>query len=180
MGLQHGNSESSDATFKERMRICANRAGNAASLSKKSGISSATMSDYINGKSDPSRSRLIDIAKSANVDISWLATGEGKQNRGMSEAKNGDTGDDFMYPENFRGKKTPTNIETPASLDLNEYISTCMVQKAASAVYAYLEQQNKKLTAEQFGNAVTLVCDLAADNGEVEASMVERLMKFKG
>lgn len=76
-----------DKKFIERMEYCANLSGNPAKLSKSSGISRSMISDYLSGKSDPSRSRLISIANAAGVSIEWLVTGIGEPQKtyGLSD-----------------------------------------------------------------------------------------------
>lgn len=66
-----------DAAFQMRMQECADEAGNPAALARAAGISHPVISDYLNGVSEPSRLRLISIAKAAGVSVEWLATGEG-------------------------------------------------------------------------------------------------------
>lgn len=63
--------------FKNRMSIAANLAGNATELSRKTGISRRAIGTYLSGTSDPTRERLIAIAKVAGVSLEWLATGYG-------------------------------------------------------------------------------------------------------
>jgi len=71
-------SDNSDATlFAERMEYCAAKVGNAARLSRESGISRRAIGDYLAGRAEPSRPRLVAIAKAAGVCVEWLATGEG-------------------------------------------------------------------------------------------------------
>lgn len=72
--VQPDNSEKG-TEFKDRMEICAKLAGNATSLAEKAGISRRAIGNYLSGDSDPTRERLIAIAKAARVDIAWLVTG---------------------------------------------------------------------------------------------------------
>lgn len=65
--------------FQERLNKCAEIVGNAAKLADAAGISRPTMGDYLSGKSDPSRQRLIRIAQAAGVSLAWLATGKGPE-----------------------------------------------------------------------------------------------------
>ena len=65
-----------DKAFTERLAVCADLAGSAAKLAQKSGISKPMIGDYLSGKSEPSRSRLIKIAEASKVSLTWLATGE--------------------------------------------------------------------------------------------------------
>lgn len=64
-------------SFRQRMEYIAMMAGNATVLSKKSGVSRRAVGLYLSGKSDPTRKRLVAMAKAAGVTVEWLATGEG-------------------------------------------------------------------------------------------------------
>lgn len=69
-----------DADFQARMQHCVEAVGSATALGKKAGISTPVIGDYVSGKSEPSRRRLIDIANAAAVSVEWLATGAGSKN----------------------------------------------------------------------------------------------------
>lgn len=58
------------------MSIAAKLAGNATELSKKTGISRRAIGTYLSGSSDPTRGRLVSIAKASGVSVEWLATGD--------------------------------------------------------------------------------------------------------
>ena len=62
--------------FKDRMYIAAKLAGNATELARRSGISRRAIGTYLSGASDPTRERLIAIAKASGVSVEWLATGK--------------------------------------------------------------------------------------------------------
>ncbi|HYG91170.1 MAG TPA: helix-turn-helix transcriptional regulator [Azospirillum sp.] len=59
------------------MDQAAKLAGNATRLAEKSGISRRAIGEYLAGKAEPSRPRLVAIAAAAGVRVEWLATGEG-------------------------------------------------------------------------------------------------------
>lgn len=63
--------------FAERMTRAAQMAGNATKLAEATGISRRAIGDYLAGKAEPSRPRLVAIAKTAGVSLEWLATGDG-------------------------------------------------------------------------------------------------------
>ena len=67
----------SDPNFMGRMKEVVERVGSAEKLAKLSGISSRGIGKYLAGESDPSRVRLIAIARAAGVNLKWLATGDG-------------------------------------------------------------------------------------------------------
>lgn len=63
--------------FKERIAYIARLMGNATELARKTGISRRAIGTYLAGSSDPTRERLVCIARSSGVCIEWLATGDG-------------------------------------------------------------------------------------------------------
>ena len=67
--------------FAERMFQAAQMAGNATRLAEATGISRRAIGDYLAGKAEPSRPRMVAIAKSAGVSLEWLATGDGKMHQ---------------------------------------------------------------------------------------------------
>ena len=67
-----------DATFSKRMKIIAGIVGNASILAEKTGISRRAIGLYLAGKSDPTREKLVVIASTANINLTWLATGDGQ------------------------------------------------------------------------------------------------------
>ncbi|MDX8389185.1 MAG: S24 family peptidase, partial [Mariprofundaceae bacterium] len=68
-------------SFQARMKICADRAGDATKLADMAGVSRRVIGKYLAGDSDPSRERLVSISKAGRVSIEWLATGEGPIHR---------------------------------------------------------------------------------------------------
>jgi len=65
-----------DISFAERMKVLVEKAGSAEKLASKAGMSSRVIGKYLNGESDPSRSRLVALANAAEVDLVWLAVGD--------------------------------------------------------------------------------------------------------
>lgn len=65
-------------SFKKRMQIIADKVGGQAELARLTGITTVTINSYVLGKSDPSRERLILLAKAAGESVGWLAAGEEK------------------------------------------------------------------------------------------------------
>lgn len=66
-----------DENFVKRMREAADLAGGQVVLAEKTGISDRTINSYATGGSDPSRTRLVAIAKAAGLYPGWLASGQG-------------------------------------------------------------------------------------------------------
>lgn len=63
--------------FQNRMLRAIKMAGGPSELARKSGLSRRVIDKYKSGESDPSRERLVEIARCAGVSIAWLAAGEG-------------------------------------------------------------------------------------------------------
>jgi len=70
-----------DHEFCERIKSLINEAGSAEKLAKKSGVGARNIIKYASGQGDPSRKRLVKLAKAMDVDILWLASGEGGMRR---------------------------------------------------------------------------------------------------
>lgn len=63
--------------FGRRLQYCAEKVGSFSALAKATGIRPASFSDYLSGKSDPPRQKIIAIAEAVGVSAGWLTTGEG-------------------------------------------------------------------------------------------------------
>jgi phage repressor protein C with HTH and peptisase S24 domain len=66
-----------DDAFRERMNVLIERSGGPGELARKSGLSRRVIDKYRSGHSDPSRERLIALARGGRVALLWLATGDG-------------------------------------------------------------------------------------------------------
>lgn len=69
----------------DRIRFAAKRAGGGNDLSQKTGIPRSTLETYMTGQSEPQVSRLIEIAKASDVNVAWLATGDGPKTTDESD-----------------------------------------------------------------------------------------------
>lgn len=117
--------------FKQRLAECADLVGNAATLSKMTGISRPTIGDYLSGKSDPSRTRLIQIARVANVSLEWLATGYGSRiPRGVPslEARDQRALDDGRFFD-----KTPEEQAALDEANMQGFVALPVMSLSASA-----------------------------------------------
>ncbi len=86
-GRKGVNMGRADSSFKERMSIAAKLAGNATELSRRTGISRRAIGTYLSGASDPTRERLVSIAKASGVSVEWLATGRGMNPEHEAQAR---------------------------------------------------------------------------------------------
>ena len=68
--------------FTLRLKALVARAGSVSALAKKAGISHSGLLRYLGG-GDPSRKVLVALALAANVDLAWLATGQGEMTGGL-------------------------------------------------------------------------------------------------
>lgn len=66
-----------DLLFPDRLRFCARKVGTGQKLASIAGIPRSTFSDYVSGKTEPPRDKLIEIAKISGVSVAWLVSGEG-------------------------------------------------------------------------------------------------------
>lgn len=63
--------------FSERVMMLAQNVGGIMELAKRADLSHQVVRKYVRGVSDPSRQRLVALARAGNVRLEWLATGEG-------------------------------------------------------------------------------------------------------
>lgn len=71
------------ADFIERIKKICEIAGNPAKLAKKTGITANAIRSYISTGREPSRKNLIAMAEATEVNLLWLATGEGPMKKGQ-------------------------------------------------------------------------------------------------
>lgn len=69
-----------------RIRQCADLAGSGDALAQKAAIPRRTLETYMAGDAEPKTTRLVAIARAANVNIAWLAAGEGPMRKGEGVA----------------------------------------------------------------------------------------------
>src|ERR1035438_2564143 len=68
-----------DKAFGERILKIIHKVGNAQKLAKLTGMSGRAIGQYTTGSTDPTRKRLLALAKAGNVSVEWLATGIGPE-----------------------------------------------------------------------------------------------------
>ncbi|WP_239352771.1 XRE family transcriptional regulator [Snodgrassella communis] len=68
--------------FAQRISEVVEILGNPNTAAKKAGVTASSVGRWLRGESDPSRTNLVRLAEAANVNIAWLATGEGEKFRG--------------------------------------------------------------------------------------------------
>lgn len=75
-----------DGAFLERVRTIVTLAGGVEKLSRSAGMTSRVIGKYLAGESEPNRTRLIALAKAADVSVAWLAAGEGHMRGGEASS----------------------------------------------------------------------------------------------
>jgi helix-turn-helix protein len=75
--MDRGNKGSATTTFPRRLKLLAAEFGSRYALAKSSRIPASTLQSYEAG-SKPGIDALTKLARAANVDLNWLATGDGK------------------------------------------------------------------------------------------------------
>lgn len=70
-----------DSSFGERVDECVRIMGSRKALAESARISTRALDQYRSGDTDPTRRKLIAMARAAGVNVEWLATGEGPKLR---------------------------------------------------------------------------------------------------
>ncbi|MDD0824345.1 S24 family peptidase [Mannheimia sp. AT1] len=71
-----------DQEFSKRMQsLISQYGGNVSAFAQKLEVSPPTVTRWIKGEADPSRTNLIKISEVLNVNLEWLATGKGNQSK---------------------------------------------------------------------------------------------------
>jgi len=136
----------SEPDFPLRMEIAARLAGNATRLAELSGISRRAIGDYLAGTAEPTRRRLLAIAKAAGVSVQWLAVG------------------DESLP--------PSMPAAPSTIGIN----IDLIEDAIAAVEEYLEERGHTLCAGKRAQAAAILISLNHEQDEkVVAEAQERL-----
>ena len=74
-----------DSSFTDRIKTIISLVSSADKLAYSAGMSPSLIGKYLSGKTDPTRKKLIALAKAAEVNIEWLATGNGPMREGDRE-----------------------------------------------------------------------------------------------
>lgn len=64
--------------FGDRVAVAIKRVGGSTKMAEIAGVSTSVLSKWRRNESDPSRTRLVKMARAAGVSLEWLATGEGE------------------------------------------------------------------------------------------------------
>ena len=72
-------------SFTDRIKATIALVGSAEKLAYNSGMSARVIGQYLSGKTDPTRKKLIALAEAAGVNTDWLVTGVGPMKKGERE-----------------------------------------------------------------------------------------------
>ena len=125
--------------FGDRIREAAELIGGQLELSRRTGISATSINNYVLGTADPSRTRLVSIAKAAGVSAGWLATGEGPMRLGEVE----ESPQPCPVCEGKESRQEPQ----PCTLDENGLVSIPRWQNPDPELFDYIPMAEAKLSA---------------------------------
>jgi hypothetical protein len=137
--------------FVGRMKVLVQHFGSIAEIARKCEIPDSTVKKWVDGVSDPSRTRCIQLAHGTNVSLAWLVSGTGP-----------------MWPDPLQQQaSTATDADTAASQELRQEYLTLAIQAVEDA----LEARNATLPANKRAEAVMLVYELLG-TGLPEAEII--------
>ncbi|MBF0152705.1 MAG: helix-turn-helix transcriptional regulator [Magnetococcales bacterium] len=112
------------------------------SFAERSGLSVTVLRQYLSGNSDPTRTKLIAMANASNVNVLWLATGEGPMRR------------------NDSGPNKPSEKQ----LDGYPDVGALEVLDAVEVIIELLD--GLTLTPDHMRDAVRLCCEILSDESK--------------
>ena len=121
----------SDNPFSNRIKKIIELTGSAEKLANISGMSSRVIGKYLAGKSDPTRKKLIALADAAQVNIEWLATGDGP------------------IKERFNLELLVLIIGALDHLETSLGVKMKFVEKSIVIIYTYLQYFNADLSLDE-------------------------------
>jgi len=121
--------------FGERLKKAAEKVGGQAGLARLTGISSRSVSAYVSGKADPSRERLIAMARATGVSVEWLATGEEIKQKGENqESETGNGSPVSEADDNIKGElKDDINVQQLLNMTARVLMSDTIYRPALAA-----------------------------------------------
>ncbi|MBF0368557.1 MAG: helix-turn-helix transcriptional regulator [Magnetococcales bacterium] len=116
------------------------------SFARKTGISDTAIRHYLAGKGEPSLSKLIAVAQASELNLLWLATGEGSMRAGEEETPRPGDGSIPGYPE----------------------IDAAMIIQAMDAVEGHLKGEGSDIRAGAMRPLVVALCKRAVERRRAE------------
>lgn len=158
-------------SFTDRIKTIIDLIGSADKLANNSGMSARGIGQYLAGKSDPTRKKLIALAEAAGVNIEWLATGVGPMREGERER--------------FSSDLLAVIIEGLDELETTIEKKLDSVEKASIISSTYDTYSNKDLASKQTKNLIkndikTTYFFLASWDAFIKASLDSFIKTEKG
>jgi transcriptional regulator with XRE-family HTH domain len=120
-----------DESFTDRIKKIIGLTGSAEKLANITGMSSRIIGQYLAGKSDPTRKKLIALSDAAKVNIEWLATGNGP------------------IKERFNLELLVLIIAALDHLETKLGVKMKAVEKSIVLIYTYLQYFNADLSLDE-------------------------------
>lgn len=167
-----------DHGFRQRISWVIEQAGGPTAFAKKTGLSRAVVDKYRNGISDPSRLRLVNISRSTNVDIEWLATGYGSPTpKGIPALQDHDQ--KALQDGTFRDKTLEEQLAYEKAYAAGR-LDPEAVKNAVKMLKRWEDNNSKSISPEEMADAVFLLSRTANEDGKIPETILDSLMKFKG
>ncbi|MBU0726725.1 MAG: helix-turn-helix domain-containing protein [Alphaproteobacteria bacterium] len=100
-------------SFAARVQMLVDMCGGIMELARRSALSHQVIRKYMRGISDPSRERLVALARAASVELNWLATGQGSAvHREVAP-----------FPHEMKGEKGGDHLVSIPLIDPNNTLS---------------------------------------------------------
>lgn len=148
-----------DAGFKDRLGMIVKKEKSLNDFAKKCGISESLVRNYMSGKSLPGLDKLVVISNIADVEIKWLATGEGELTRGE------DSFAATTESPKINNELLARLLEAYFSLKENDEIPISPKKKAHNLVMFYdmlkIRYSQKDMTVENIMQFISAFSDLA-------------------
>lgn len=136
-------------TLAERIKKCAHMAGSGDSLAQKSAIPRRTLETYLSGDAEPKTTRMVAIARAANVSVEWLATGEGPMRKADA---------------------SPAVAPPPVNMHV--------LTEVISGIEQYLDDEDLEMKPDKKAELVVVLYEHFIDKGHAEKGAMDRLLKL--
>ena len=145
--------ENDSLQFASRLKALVDSYKSASALAREIGVVEGTIRKWANGLSQPKIGETINLAKALDVNLLWLATGEGPRDKGE---------------ENQEAPKE----EPPGPLNMER------LKQAIEAVDRGLQDHHKVMHPTPKAALVAAVYDLLMDDGEQKAERAKNIIKL--
>lgn len=71
------------AEFKDRLKLLVNKLGSIKKLSSVANVSEGVIKNYLSGQTEPTRKKIIALARAGEVNIEWFLTGKGSAEKDL-------------------------------------------------------------------------------------------------